>query len=148
MRTLYIDGFFVFGFALTTMPVTGPSSPRFSISLISARTLACPRGLGTRRRSAGQGPAKVRDLSDARMILGRRPSRKVPFAAADRNCGGHRAPLGVLREKHRTNENGPAWPPGRHRRILTIARGRLINSAGIRSDAARAAPILPPAAQV
>src|SRR5882724_6021809 len=38
MRTLYIDGFFVFGLALTTVPVVGPSSPRFSMPLISART--------------------------------------------------------------------------------------------------------------
>jgi hypothetical protein len=32
-----MDGFFVFGFALTTTPVPGPSSPRFPLSLISVR---------------------------------------------------------------------------------------------------------------
>src|SRR5215469_1067037 len=30
-----MDGFFVFGFALTTTPVPGPSSPRFPLSLIN-----------------------------------------------------------------------------------------------------------------
>src|SRR5690348_1100662 len=30
-----MEGFFVFGFALTTTPVPGPSSPRFPLSLIS-----------------------------------------------------------------------------------------------------------------
>src|SRR5215472_14928291 len=37
MSTLYIDGFFVFGFVLTTTPVPGPSSPRLPLSLISVR---------------------------------------------------------------------------------------------------------------
>src|SRR5256885_15032875 len=61
MRTLYIDGFFVFGLALTTVPVVGPSSPRFSMPLISVRTFI---------------------RVSATMILGRQPSGKAPFAAA------------------------------------------------------------------
>jgi hypothetical protein len=35
---LYIDGFFVFGFALTITPVAGPSSPRLTGSLIAVLT--------------------------------------------------------------------------------------------------------------
>src|SRR6185437_11853402 len=39
MRTLYIDGFFVLGLALTMTPVAGPSPPfRFLTSLILCRT--------------------------------------------------------------------------------------------------------------
>src|SRR6185312_2926294 len=36
---LYIDGFFVFGFALTMMPVAVPPSPRLSSSLMVGRRL-------------------------------------------------------------------------------------------------------------
>jgi hypothetical protein len=54
INTLYIEGFFVFGFALTTTPVPGLSSPRFPLSLISVRadnaarslTNSCPDQIG------------------------------------------------------------------------------------------------------
>jgi hypothetical protein len=42
---LYIDGFFVFGLALTITPVPGPSSPRFPFSLISTRGITLPATL-------------------------------------------------------------------------------------------------------
>src|SRR5437773_12069339 len=89
MRTLYIDGFFVFGLALTTVPVAGPSSPRFSMSLISVRTFS---------------------HVSAPMILGRYRSRKAPFAVAKGFCQlFHRGAVIVVSTSHRRpTHNGPA----------------------------------------
>src|SRR5260370_4586145 len=99
MRTLYIDGFFVFGLALTTVPVVGPSSPRFSMSLISVRTFS---------------------HVSAPMILGRCPPRKAPFAVAKGFCTFfRRGAVIAVSSPIAAAKRGPA---GRGRRRLFASR--------------------------
>src|SRR6266852_4947302 len=74
MRTLYIDGFFVFGLALTTVPMVGLSSPRFSMPLISVRTssrVSALHDIGTKHAPESPFRRRQRLLFDLRPAHGR-----------------------------------------------------------------------------
>src|SRR5215471_19343792 len=94
MRTLYIAGFFVLGFALTMTPVLGPSPLRFSVSLME------PEPNGTPYLMILASPVRGEGLSP--------PLAVVTFAME--SCASPREPAtalvnaGVIRAKE--------WPGG------------------------------------
>src|SRR5579859_1657311 len=80
MRTLYIDGFFVLGFALTMTPVLGPSPLRFSGSLMEPGRWTRHAPMILASRASGEGLSRFR-----------RPAPSCENAATTVNAGINRA---------------------------------------------------------